>query len=126
MTAHIPRHSRNRLIFNQLVLIVFMYVSKYRVPLIECISSKQFLDWNIITRSEHNVTDYVCMYVTLRSFYLYHRNHPLKLCININIGHAVILPFHDFHLRGQTIVAYIKIWHKTSSFICISRSIFGN
>ena len=28
--------------------------------------------------------------------------------MNINIGYAVILPFHDFHLGGQTKVAYIK------------------
>ena len=48
----------------------------------------------------------------------------IKLCMNISIGYAVILRFHDFHLRGQTKVAYIKICYKTSSFICISGSIF--
>ena len=26
-------------------------------------------------------------------------------CMNIILGYAVILPFHDFHLRGQTNVA---------------------
>ena len=26
--------------------------------------------------------------------------------MNVNIGYA-ILPFHDFHLRGQTNVAYV-------------------
>ena len=70
---------------------------------------------------------YVCMYVSLSSFYLYLLNHALKLnktCMNINKGHAAILPFHDFHLRGQTKVAYIRIFYKTSSFICISRPIF--
>ena len=30
-----------------------------------------------------------------------------KLCNNVNIGYAVILPIHDFHLRGQTNVAYV-------------------
>ena len=30
-----------------------------------------------------------------------------KLCRNVNIGYAVILPFGDFDLRGQTNVA----WH---------------
>ena len=49
----------------------------------------------------------------------------IKLCMNINIGYRV-LPFHNFHLRGQTKVAYIKICYETSSFICISRSIFWN
>ena len=48
----------------------------------------------------------------------------IKLCMNINIGYAVILPFHDFHL--STKVAYIKICYKTSSCNCISGSIFWN
>ena len=30
-----------------------------------------------------------------------------ELCMNIDIGYAVILPFHDFPLRGQTNVSYI-------------------
>ena len=46
--------------------------------------------------------------------------------MNVNIGYAVILPFDDFHLRGQTNVAYIKICYETSSFIYISGSIFLN
>ena len=49
-----------------------------------------------------------------------------KLCINIKIEIDVILPFHDFHLRGQTNVANIKICYETSSFIFISGSIFSN
>ena len=35
--------------------------------------------------------------------------------MNINIGYAVILRFHDFHLGGQTKVAYIKIKHNLLS-----------
>ena len=31
----------------------------------------------------------------------------IKLCRNITLGFAVILPFHDLHLRGQTNVAYV-------------------
>ena len=50
----------------------------------------------------------------------------MKLCMDINICYAVILGFHTFHLRGQTKVAYLKICHKTSSFICISGSMFWN
>ena len=46
--------------------------------------------------------------------------------MNVNIKYAVILPFHDFHFRGQTNVAYKKICCKTSSCICISGSIFWN
>ena len=46
--------------------------------------------------------------------------------MNVNIGYAVILPFRDFHPRGQANVAYIKICYKTLSFICISGSIFWN
>ena len=36
--------------------------------------------------------------------------------MNINIGYAVILAFHYFHLRGQKRVAYIKICYKTPFF----------
>ena len=50
----------------------------------------------------------------------------IKLCMNINIGYAVILRFHDFHLGGQTKVAYMKICCKPSSFIWTSGSIFWN
>ena len=50
----------------------------------------------------------------------------IKLCTNINMWYAVILRFHDFHLGGQTKVAYIKICCKSSSFICISGSRFWN
>ena len=46
--------------------------------------------------------------------------------MNVNIGYAVILPFHDVHLRGQINVAYIKICYKVSSFIFISVSMFWN
>ena len=69
----------------------------------------------------------VCLFETLSSFHLYLLNHALKLnqtLQNINIRYAVILPLHDFHLRGQTKVTYIKICYKTLSFICISRSIY--
>ena len=34
--------------------------------------------------------------------------------------------FFDFHIRGQTKVAYIKILLKTTSFICVSGSVFLN
>ena len=69
------------------------------------------------------------MYVTLSSFHLYLLNHLwnlIKFFMNINVGYAVIFPFHDFHLRGKKKVAYIKICYKTSSFSCISGSIFWN
>ena len=36
--------------------------------------------------------------------------------MNINIGYAVILAFHYFHLRGQKRVAYTKICYKTPFF----------
>ena len=87
--------------FNQLMLILWlgwlvcMYEGMKRLALFICISETTL--WNLI-----------------------------KLCMNINIGYAVILRFHDFHLGGQTKVAYIKICCKPSSFICISGSIFWN
>ena len=31
-------------------------------------------------------------------------------------GYAVILPFHDFHLEGQTKVKYVGICFKTPPF----------
>ena len=46
--------------------------------------------------------------------------------MNVNVGYTVILPSHDFHLWGQTNVAYIKMCYKTSTFICISGTIFWN
>ena len=54
------------------------------------------------------VSMYESMYETLSSFHLYIRNHTFKLFMNINIGYAVIFSYHDFHLAGQTKVAYIK------------------
>ena len=60
--------------------LVGQYVSKPRLALFICISWTML--WNL---------------------------SKVKLCINIDIGyaHAVILPFHDFHLRGQTNMAYV-------------------
>ena len=73
-----------------------------------------------------SVSKYVCMsrvalFICISGTMLW---NVIKLCMNINIGYSVILPFHDIYLRGQTKVAYIKVCYKSLSFICISRSIF--
>ena len=86
------------------------------------------------------VGQYVCKYVSMKvSMYVSMKRLALficssgtfiwnwmKLCMNINIEYAVILRFDDFHLGGQTKVAYIKIYCKPSSFICISGTILWN
>ena len=33
--------------------------------------------------------------------------------MNINIGYAVTLAFHNFHIRGQTNVVYLEMCYKT-------------
>ena len=74
------------------------------------------------------VWKYVCMLRLALFICIYGTTlwNLIKLCMKINIGYAVILRFHDFHLGGQTKVAYINICCKPSSFICISGCIFWN
>ena len=51
----------------------------------------------------------VCMYVSMYVSMSRLANHTLKLnqTLNIIIGYAVDLSFHEFHLRGQTNVAFV-------------------
>ena len=120
-------------IFNQLIPILWLgwsvskYVSNRRIALFICIS--ETILWNLIKlcmhvdigyavilffhdvqlRGQTNVAYIKICYKT--SFFIcisrsIFWNLP-KLCMNFNIEYAVILLFQDFHLRGQTTVAYV-------------------
>ena len=75
---------------------------------------------------------YVCKYVCMSSLAIFICIsgtiiwNLIKHCMNINLWYAVILPFYNVNLRGQTKVPYINICCKTSAFICIFWSIFWN
>ena len=79
-------------IFNQLILILWlgwsvcMYVCMY-VYVCKCVSMKR-----------------LALFICISGTILW---NLIKLCMNIILGYAVILPFKDFYLRGQTNVAYV-------------------
>ena len=47
-----------------------------------------------------------------------------KLCMNIDVGYAVILAFHIFHLKGQLKKAYIKMINVTV-FLSTTKTYFS-
>ena len=95
------------IIFNQLMLILWlgwsvcMYVSMYI--------------WKYVCHTSR-LAFFICISGTILW-------KLIKLCMNINLWYAVILPFHDLHLRGKK---KCGICINISSFICISGSIFWN
>ena len=99
---------------SQALTIRHYWVSKTRA--LRVINDDKYLVSKYVSMTMRRLALFICIFGS-------NFRNLTKICMNINIGYTVILASHIFHLRGQTKVAYIKMFNK-HPFLIIYISIY--